>query len=1526
MTQPFTTTTDFLAGGGEMATLIRAFDWSETPLGPIEQWPQSLKTATNLMLNARQPMWIGWGPAVTFLYNDAYIPVLSLAKHPQALGKPTAVVWEEIWDFCGPLSDKVFQLGEASFVDDVRLFMSRGDHLEETFYSFSYSPIRDETGQVTGLFCPNVEVTAQNINTRRLATLSALATNTLVEKTTRSACASVATTLRQNPDDIPFALLYLSSADRKQMVLEEAIGLVAGDTRLSPKQVAMDGLSTGPLNLPIAQAMQQSKMLEGTWSDSAGLPTGPAEQVVNQAVVLPLIASGQERPIGVLVAGVNPTRRLDPDYRTFYELIANQVATAIQNAHTAEEERHRLDQLAELNRTKTLFFNNISHEFRTPLTLMLGPLDELLRGSDGALNQGQRSHAQAAHRNAERLLRLVNTLLDFSRLESGRLQPTFTLTDLPTLTRDLASSFRSVIEKAGMQLVVETGPFVDPVAVDCSMWEKIVLNLLSNAFKFTFTGTITVQLIQQSDDLTLTVQDTGVGIPETDLPRLFERFHRVEGSPGRSMEGTGIGLSLVQELVQLHGGTIQVSSELGKGSTFTIRMPIHQDQPVNAPSSDTSNADLYLADANLMLQPEPSADSPLLTIGSEQSGMARQRIVLADDNADMRAYIHRLLSPHYIVEAVADGQEALTAIQRNPPDLVLSDIMMPRLDGAGLLKALKSAPETAYIPIMLLSARADEESALSGYAAGANDYLTKPFSANELLVRVESQLKLAQARQENQQKLRHLFKQAPIAIAILEGPKHVFTLANDRYLRLVDRSYDGNLIGLSFLDAFPELISQGFGTKLDHIYQTGESFSITEQAIDLIHDDHSATGYFNYSFEALTDPAGLISGIIVVAKDVTNSVLARQKLETSERELQNLFEQAPVVLSIVGREPDFIYRMANAAFAQLIDRPINAIVGKPLLDVLPEIKGQGFDDLLKQVMNTGVPYVAREAPVGITRQGVLESLYFDYMYYPLRELSGEITGVMGVVIDVTQQVKARQQIEASRQQFQQLADLVPQILWTALPDGTVDYFNEPWYEFTGLTKTNGSQTWLPVIHPDDAERTSERWFHSVQTGEPYQVEYRFADRYNPGHYRWFIGRAVPVRDETGTITKWFGTCTDIDEHKQAEIALKESESRFRAIADTAPVFIWISGTDKLCTFFNKEWLKFTGRTMEQELGNGWTEGVHPDDWERCLSIYTTAFDNRQDFYMEYRLRRHDGEYRWISDDGRPRFAPDGTFVGYIGGCVDVHERKLANEELERRVAERTRELHKLNTDLERSNFDLMQFASVASHDLKEPLRKIQAFSNLLTSSLTDKLTKEEEQHFSRITRAAARMQTLVDDVLRLSKLSKLDAQYEPVNLNAVIAQIQDDLEITIREKNAVILVEPLPTIEAVEGQMHQLFQNLISNALKFVSNRLPKVTIETELLSDTMRTQFNLGDQNYIVICVRDNGIGFDMQYVEKIFGMFQRLHRRDQYDGTGIGLTICRRIVENHHGYLIAEGKPGEGATFQIILPVSQQAFTIAN
>jgi signal transduction histidine kinase len=465
-----------------------------------------------------------------------------------------------------------------------------------------------------------------------------------------------------------------------------------------------------------------------------------------RALVLPIASQGQEGAVGVLVVGVSPHLELDESYRGFLGLVAGQLAMALSTARAYEEERKRAESLAELDRAKTAFFSNVSHEFRTPLTLMLGPVEDGLTDLEHPLPPAQRERLELVHRSGLRLLKLVNTLLDFSRIEAGRMQAAYVPTDLASLTADLAANFRSAIEKAGLRLIVECPPLPEAVWVDREQWEKIVLNLLSNAFKFTFEGEIAVALRARGKRVELSVRDTGTGIPEEELPRVFERFHQVKGVKGRSYEGSGIGLALVQELVRLHGGEVRVESEAGKGTVFTVCLPLgHAHLPperleaASRLTSTATRASAYVQEARGWLGQAVEAPAPATLHG---------HVLLADDNADMRDYVRRLLEGPFTVEAVESGTRALEAARARPPDLVLSDVMMPGLDGFGLLRELKADPRTAAVPVILLSARAGEEATVEGLAAGADGYLVKPFGARELVARVEGAMKAARARQK----------------------------------------------------------------------------------------------------------------------------------------------------------------------------------------------------------------------------------------------------------------------------------------------------------------------------------------------------------------------------------------------------------------------------------------------------------------------------------------------------------------------------------------------------------------------------------------------------------------------------------------------------------------------------------------------------------------------------------------------------------------------------------------------------------
>jgi signal transduction histidine kinase/DNA-binding response OmpR family regulator len=782
----------FLAGGGELGGLIRDYDWERNPLGPPEAWPQSLKTAVRIMLTSRQPIWIGWGPELIYLYNDAYKSIIG-GKHPRALGKPTKEVWKEIWTDIGPLLDTAMGGVEGTYVEEQLLLMERNGYPEETYYTFSYSPIPDDDGTPGGIICANTADTERVVGERQVALLRELAARTVDSRSWEEACRQSLSALETNPRDINFVLLYVVQPGSAEAILAGHRGLPEGHPGIRESLRFGEGLSWPIDGLSPDQPPRLVDLVEVFGAQVSGRVW---DRPTTTAAIVPVPATRETGRSGFLIVGLSPYRLFDASYVEFLKLAAAQIAVAIASADAYQEERRRVEALAELDRAKTAFFSNVSHEFRTPLTLMLGPLEEMLR-TDLSVEEARR-HAELAHRNGNRLLRLVNSLLDFSRIEAGRVQAAYRPTDLSQFSGDIASSFRSAIEKAGLELVLECAPLPHPVYVDREMWEKILLNLLSNAFKFTFEGRITVSVRASPDGQAALVQvrDSGIGIAENEIPLLFERFHRVKGAQSRSFEGSGIGLALVQELVRLHGGEIEVESVVGRGTSFTIALPFGRAHLPRAQvladadlAAEVARAQEYVDEALAWLPDAAqsggeetdasSSDTAGGVLPADRSGAGR-RIVLADDNADMRSYVGRLLvSQGYQVVPVADGEAAVAAVRRERPDLVLSDVMMPGLDGFGVLRALRGDAATAGIPIILLSARAGEEAKVEGLEAGADDYLVKPFAARELLARVGANIQMAALRREasraifeSEQKL--LMTRDRLALALSTGRVAVF--------------------------------------------------------------------------------------------------------------------------------------------------------------------------------------------------------------------------------------------------------------------------------------------------------------------------------------------------------------------------------------------------------------------------------------------------------------------------------------------------------------------------------------------------------------------------------------------------------------------------------------------------------------------------------------------------------------------------------------------------------------------------------
>ena len=878
----------WLAGGGEMGALIRSMDWSQTPLGPLESWPQSLRTSVSLCLSSTFPILVAWGPDDIQIYNDAYRPICG-DLHPQSMGAPFKEVWASALPVVGDAFDRAHQ-GEGAYIRDQRMFLDRLGYLEEAFMTFSFSPIRDESGAVGGIFHPITESTPTVLNARRTKALRDLSVDIADARTLDEIGHGIVAQHANMHYDLPFLLVYQIDAGSGQLVLRCGVGLEAHPL-LAPQRLMLDDTCW-----PFARTAQVGKaqQVDGLAPRFGGTPCGTYEAPPDAALVLPIALPGQEALFGFAVAGVSAARALDADYLAFYDLLGAALNTAVGNVVAYEKEQRRAEELAQIDRAKTAFFSNVSHEFRTPLTLILGPLDDALADLDAPLDAVQRRRIDVTHRNALRLLKLVNSLLDFSRIEAGRVQATYAPTDLARLTADLASVFESAMAKGGLRYEVDLQDLNEPVWVDRDMWEKIVFNLLSNAFKFTLAGSVSVSLGRHEGMARLSVTDTGSGIPSAELPRVFERFHRIEGTPGRTYEGTGIGLALIQELVRLHGGSIQVHSIEGEGTRFDVDLPfghahLPEDRLLDAPGTEPSQRmGAAFVEEALRWLPDEQTPSSTRPAGATLLLPAAPlpRILIADDNNDMRAYLKALLDPHAEVAVCADGEAAFERVLRDPPDLLLSDVMMPKLDGFGLIARIRSNEAVRDLPVMLLSARAGEEAKVEGLQAGADDYLVKPFAAGELLARVQRQVQHGRERRQQLQAaamresyFHTLVDVAPVMLWTTDE-QYLCTYLSRRWYEYTGRSWEQDQ-GLGWLE----------NVHPDDLERTRDSFLSAAAAGSAFRIDYRLRrhdGAYRWFIDAGTPrfgDDGRLSGYVGTVTDVHARTEAEEELQRMAHEL-----------------------------------------------------------------------------------------------------------------------------------------------------------------------------------------------------------------------------------------------------------------------------------------------------------------------------------------------------------------------------------------------------------------------------------------------------------------------------------------------------------------------------------------------------------------------------------------------------------------------------------------------------------------
>jgi len=1455
---------DVFPGDSEMARRMREFDWSATPLGPAESWPRSLQTVIFLMLNSRYPMFVWWGSKLINLYNDAYIPVLG-ARHPEALGRSAPRIWNEIWDVLGPQAEAVMREGRATWNESLLLVMERYGFTEETYFTFSYSPAPDNFGNVGGVFCACTEDTKRVIGERRLRTLRRLGEQATQAKSVAEACAIAAATMRDNPYDLPFAMIYFLDENGAKA---RRLGATIPENRAAPRVIELgDEVDMAWSCRQVIESAQSLIVSDLGERFATNLPGGAWPEPAREAVVLPLINPAQARPSGILIAGVSPRLLLDEDYRAFLNLAAGHIAAAVGSARAYEQERKRVEALAEIDRAKTLFFSNVSHEFRTPLTLILGPVEELLSGAVGDTNEVQRAHLMTLRNNAVRLQKLVNTLLDFARVEAGRIEAVYEPVDIGILTRELASTFCSAVHRAGLLYIMNCPSIDAPVYIDRDMWEKIVLNLLSNALKFTFRGVIEISVTEGDEargasgewrvandavgafhsvssldtrhspptHVVLTIRDTGVGIPEHELPHVFDRFHRIPNNRSRTQEGSGIGLALVQELVRLHGGSIQVESEIDRGTTFTICIPTGSAHlPESRLSATRTLASTALGAAPFVeeaLSWLPRSDQDLLPIssltlidGSRPPVLGSERILIADDNLGMRDYLARLLQTHWAVTAVEDGMKALDIAQNEQPDLILSDVMMPGLDGFALLRKLRENDQTSAIPVILLSARAGEEAYIEGMNAGADDYIAKPFSARELIARIKALLDVTRVRRESERRVTNILESITDGFQVIDADWRLTYINLEAKRTLEEHGIDPEwAIGKHFWnELFPDGVESDLAEQLRHAMTV---------RVPVAAESYYAPWQRWYGNRIYPLPEG---GLANYFQDIT----ARKRAELS---LAESLRQQKLLYEFLGR----LY----------------------LAESLDELYGAALDAILSGLR------CARAAILLLDPSNVMRFVAWRGLSEPYRRA-----------------VEGHSPWSPDEMNPQPVC--IPDISSAEVADSLKDVV---------MAEGIGALAFIPLVLNGKLIGKFMTYYDGPHSFSNEEID---------------LGHTIARQLALGI------------EHEQAEIALRDnqerlrqSELRFRTMADSSPILIWMTDPAGKALFLNRSYRVYFAITSEDPERFDWLEVVHPDDRAGYAGAFATALKGEAMFQQRVRVRKYDGSWHWLESCGDLIFDEAGNRIGFIGSSVDIteiYESQQALKDLDRRKDE---------------------FLATLSHELRNPLAPIRNAVEILKTLKPAPPLLEWSRNL--IDQQVSYMARLMEDLLDLSRITRgaLELRKQRCDLRAIIQDAVETsrpligagshtLTLDLPEENLALVADPT--------RLTQLFANLLNNAAKYtepngqiqLSARVESTVAPSAIATGGVRFDSdqskieNLNSTREVVVSVKDTGIGIEPEMLPRLFDMFVQADsgRERRYGGLGIGLTLARSIVELHGGTICAASEGiAKGSEFTVRLPLAK-------
>ncbi|MEN2401180.1 PAS domain S-box protein [Flavobacterium sp. MC2016-06] len=807
--------------------------------------------------------------------------------------------------------------------------------------------------------------------------------------------------------------------------------------------------------------------------------------------------------------------------------------------------------------------------------------------------------------------------------------------------------------------------------------------------------------------------------------------------------------------------------------------------------------------------------------------------------------------------------------------------------------------ENTYINFVY-EALKEPDGTISGIVAVAND--------------VTAQVNARIVVEESEKKFRNTVKQVPLGIAILKGEKLVIEMVNTSYLQFVDKK-EKEILGKPIVNSFPEA-KESLYPLLVKVYEDGIPYAADELPVILNRHGKQETCYLNLVFHPLREENNTVSGVIIVAYEVTEEVNARHLLTESENAFRKLVMDSPIAMAVF-RGKNHIIEMANMTMMGIWQKNEEETFGKPLLEIFPELIEQKYPELLDEVFVKGKIVKEKESIAYVAIKGKLEKYYLDYQYTPLFEKDGKISGIMITVNDVTDKVVARKKVEDAEQRARLAAEIAEIATWD------LDVLTQEMIYSDNLLTIFGFEKEIKLtraqifnqMHPDDLHILDEAYKLALKTSI-YKYESRIIKKDNS--IAWIKAHGKIFFDENGIPIKMLGTVLDITDEKNLQQVLMKSEEKFRLLADSMPQHIWTSDPLGNLNYFNQSVYTYSGIPIAEISKNGWLQIVHPEDREINISSWLEAIKTGNDFLLEHRFRRHDGQYRWQLSRAIAQKDEFGTIQMWVGTSTDIEDQKNFATKLENEVSERTAELEQKNKDLINMNIELQSFAYISSHDLQEPLRKIQTFASRLTELDEQNISAKAKTYLSRIEVAAKRMQTLIQDLLTYSRTNSAERIFVKTNLDEIAEEVKNDFSERIEETKAVVNFHPLGEVTVMPFQIRQLLHNIIGNALKFSKkDKTPYIEISAERIKGSqLKFPVDYPDKTYYCLKISDNGIGFDSEYKERIFEVFQRLNTQSEFLGTGIGLAIVKKIVENHKGVITADSKKGKGATFEIFLP----------